>query len=116
MTVARDASTINLMALDGWASGQPLDQFAWLRENHPVYRHPRPASDVEGRFTNGFWAVTSYQGVHAVLRDNDTYSSHGYLGMLEVSEEMEKAVSFIALDAPRHTLLRKVISDCSRDH
>lgn len=103
--------TINLMSLAAWADGQPHDQFRWLRENHPVYWHPEPRTDAAGRFGDGFWALTSYEGVHTALRDNDTYSSHGYIGMLDLPPEIENAASFIMLDAPRHTLLRKIISD-----
>lgn len=112
MTVtAESAPTINLMSVAAWSNGQPTEQFRWLRENHPVYWHPQPGTNASARFGNGFWAVTSYEGVHTVLRDNDVYSSHGYLGVLDISEEIERASSFIALDAPRHTLLRKIISD-----
>jgi cytochrome P450 len=106
-----DRPTINLMAAAAWANGQPHDQFRWLREHHPVYWHQLRSGDVAGRVQNGFWAVTNYEGVHTVLRDNDTYSSLGYVGSLEVPDEAQKALSFIMLDAPRHTLVRKVISD-----
>jgi cytochrome P450 len=109
--VAESAPTINLMSVAAWSNGQPLEQFRWLRENHPVFWHPMPGAAEGARFQNGFWAVTSYEGVHTVLRDNDVYSSHGYLGALDISEEVERSASFIALDAPRHTLLRKIISD-----
>ncbi len=102
---------INLLSLAAWAGGQPHDQFRWLRENAPVYWHPQPRADAAGRHGDGFWALTSYEGVHTALRDNDTYSSHGYLGVLDIPPELERSMSFIVLDAPRHTLLRKIISD-----
>jgi cytochrome P450 len=109
MTVAQDTHAINLMSLAAWSNGQPHEQFDWLRENHPVYWHPKVGTD--SRFGEGFWALTSYEAVHSALRDNDTYSSHGYIGMLDLPDEIEAAASFIMLDAPRHTLLRKIISD-----
>ncbi|GAA2430404.1 cytochrome P450 [Actinomadura vinacea] len=110
MTVTEEANAINLLSAAAWADGQPLDQFRWLRENHPVYWHPQPEPSRDPRYGTGFWAVTSYEGVHTVLRHNDLYSSHGYLGMLDLPEEVKHNSSFIMLDDPRHALLRKIIS------
>ena len=61
-------TTIDLLDPASFASGQPHEQFRWLREHAPVYRHPEPDGP-------GFWAVTRYQDVRAVGRDSETFSS-----------------------------------------
>ena len=109
MTVTGDdVQAINLLSAATWADGQPLDRFHRLREHRPVHWHPYSGPDR--RYGNGFWAVTSYEGVHTVLRRTDLYSSHGYLGALEPPEEVQRRSAFIMLDDPRHALLRKTIS------
>lgn len=111
MTVLDEATpAINLMSAAAWANGQPNDQFDWLRDNHPVFWHPLPGT-IPGHEAGGFWAVTSYEAVHTVLRDNATYSSLGYAGSLDLPEEVQNVMSFITLDDPRHNLLRRIISD-----
>ena len=52
---------INLIATESFADGHPWEQYAWLRDNAPVYRH----SDADG---NPFWALTTYDDVRAVSR------------------------------------------------
>ena len=42
---------IDLLDPKSFEGGQPRDQFGWLRENAPVYRHPEPDGP-------GYWAVT----------------------------------------------------------
>jgi len=55
---------VNIDLLDpaSFADGQPHEQFRWLRDNAPVYRHPEPDGP-------GFWALTRYDDVRDVGRD-----------------------------------------------
>jgi hypothetical protein len=59
---------IDLLDTASFDGGQPLDQFAWLRENDPVHWHEEPNGP-------GFWAVTRFDDVWTVDRDFQTYSS-----------------------------------------
>lgn len=59
---------IDLLDPKSFAGGQPHDQFAWLRENAPVYRHPEPDGP-------GFWAVTRHDDVRAVSRNHEIFSN-----------------------------------------
>ena len=85
--------TIDLMAPESFARGQPHDQFRWLRTHDPVHWHPEPDGP-------GFWAVTRYEDVKAVGRDPGTFSS--------VPTIMRSTARFI-----RHTVPSFVYDDCA---
>jgi cytochrome P450 len=95
---------IDLLNPASFAHGQPHDQFRWLREHAPVYRHPEPDGP-------GFWAVTRYEDVREVGRDPEHYSSLPTILIPDLA-----AVDFgdhqmmITSDPPRHTRLRRVIN------
>jgi cholest-4-en-3-one 26-monooxygenase len=72
----------------------------------PVYRHPEP----DGR---GFWALTKYDDVLAVLRDTKTFSSE--LGGAATIEDLPEDVlaarrNFLEFDPPKHGRYRRLIS------
>jgi len=94
---------IDLLSAASFAMGQPHDQFRWLRENHPVYWHPEPNGP-------GFWAVTSYEGVHTVARNNALFSSEPTI-MIDDSSLTATLPSIITLDDPAHSAFRKLLSD-----
>ena len=95
---------IDLLDPASFADGQPHEQFRWLRDNEPVYRHPEPDGP-------GFWAVTRYDDVKDVGRDPDHYSSvptimiPDYAGIDFGGHQM-----MITSDPPRHTRLRRIIN------
>jgi len=97
---------IDLVSPSSFAGGQPHDQFRWLRENAPVYRHDQ----ADGP---GFWAVTRYEDVLAVDRDFQTYSSEPTIMMDDPPEEQQSAFGpykmMLMMDPPGHTAYRKLI-------
>ncbi|HKC49449.1 MAG TPA: hypothetical protein VKF60_01560 [Myxococcota bacterium] len=62
------APRIDLVDPKCFASGQPHDQFRWLREHDPVHWHAEPDGP-------GFFALTRHQDVSDVGRDPAAYSS-----------------------------------------
>ena len=49
---------IDLLNPASFIGGHPHDQYDWLRENAPIYRHKDPGGA-------DFWAVTRYEdGIH----------------------------------------------------
>jgi cytochrome P450 len=97
-----DQPKIDLLSSASFDMGQPHDQFRWLRENHPVYWH----AEHDGP---GFWAVTSYDGVHDVARNNALFSSEP---TIMISDSATNPMpSIITLDDPAHSELRKLLSD-----
>ena len=97
---------IDLLSVESFAGGQPHDQFRWLREHAPVYRHPEPDGP-------GFWAITRHADVDAVGRDADTYSS--WRGGIHIpdatAEELAGARNMMLyMDPPMHTRFRLLVN------
>lgn len=98
---------IDLLSPSSFDGGQPHDQFRWLREHAPVYRHEEP----DGR---GFWAVTRYEDVWTVDRDFQTYSSEP---TIMIADPQGQAASgafgpykmMLMMDPPEHAGFRKLI-------
>ena len=83
----------------------PHEWFTYLREHHPIFRHPEPHGP-------GFWVVSKYADVQAVSRDPVTYSSDP-VAPLEETETTgvgSGAQVLIAMDPPEHTAYRKLVN------
>jgi cytochrome P450 len=105
---------ISLSPLSFWAKSpaeKDLD-FRVLRRERPVSWHP----PVEGTMLpsaqrDGFWAVTRHADVVDISkRPKDFCSGQGVMFDQVPAEIQEAASSFLAMDAPRHTQLRKLVS------
>lgn len=75
----------------------PYPTYKRLRDEAPAYRNPQL----------GFWALSRYQDVYDALHDWQTYSSVGGVA-LEGSGKAPPMI--IAMDPPRQTKLRRIIS------
>lgn len=101
-----EAQRIDLSDPASFAAGQPHDQYRWLRERDPVYRHPE-------RDGAGFWAVMRYDDVVAVGRDAATYSSYKggiSLGDMAEGELAGARLMMLFKDPPEHTRYRLLVS------
>lgn len=86
--------------------------FAVLRAERPVSWHP-PVEDalMPDPADPGYWAVTRHADIVAVSRDNQAFLSGKGVLFENIPEELlEASQSFLAMDAPRHTKLRKLTS------
>jgi cytochrome P450 len=97
-----------------WAqtSEQRDQRFAQLRAEDPV-SWQRPVEDAVAPDPNdpGYWAVVKHADIVKVSRDSKTYiSGQGVLFDLLPPEFLEMSQSFLAMDAPKHDYLRKLIS------
>jgi cytochrome P450 len=98
---------IDLLNPQSFANGHPLEQYAWLRDNAPVYWHEEPDGP-------GFWAITRYQDVADVGRDPATFSSEPTIMIPDPTQG--SGMSFgdhkmmLMMDPPGHTQFRKIIS------
>jgi cytochrome P450 len=80
----------------------PYSIYAWLRDEQPV--HHNEELDV--------WVLSRHADVAAGLRDHTRFSS-SYGVLIEPSgwrPDAHKRLSFIAMDPPRHTRLRGLVS------
>lgn len=103
-----DLSDINLLDLDRFAEGPPLDWFAYLRKHAPVYRHPDQTE-------RGFWAVTKFADIQTVAKTPEVFSSSylrggtivlGHGGIDTTYQTAPRAMN--TLDAPEHLKYRRL--------
>ncbi len=97
---------VDLLDHDLFAEREPWDVFELLQREAPVYHHPEPDGP-------GFWAVTKYDDVLAVLKDWETYSSErGGSATIETLPEDVLAArrNFMETDPPRHTQFRRIFA------
>lgn len=97
---------VDLFDYDLFADHEPWEVFDLLQRHAPVYFHPEP----EGR---GFWAVTKYDDVLAVVRNAKTFSSEvgGAATIADVPEDVLAARrNFLEFDPPKHGQYRRLMS------
>jgi cytochrome P450 len=111
-SATRDYDPIDLSSRAFWATtaAEREVSFAALRAERPVSWH-RPVEDslMPDPSDPGYWAVTRHADIVTVSRDSDTFlSGKGVLFETIPEELLEASQSFLAMDPPRHTLLRKL--------
>ena len=97
---------IDLLTPTSFASGQPHDQYRWLRDHAPVHWHEDPDGP-------GFWAVTKFDDVWTVDRDFTNFSSEPTI-MIQDPENggvggFGPYKMMLMMDPPDHTAFRKLI-------
>jgi cytochrome P450 len=109
----RTYDPIDLSSRTFWSTtaAQREVSFAQLRAERPLSWHP-PVEDslMPDPADKGYWAVTRHADIAAVSRNSEVFlSGKGVLFETIPEELLEASQSFLAMDAPRHTLLRKVV-------
>lgn len=112
ITPARDYDEVDVSSSAFWATTASTreESFRILRNERPVSWHrPVEESLMASADDPGFWAVTRHADIVTVSRDSATYLSGKGVLFDNVPEELlEASQSFLAMDPPRHTLLRKL--------
>ncbi|MFT3987889.1 cytochrome P450 [Aestuariivirga sp.] len=107
----RRAATVSgcpfdLKSPDLQSGPERFQAFAELRRDDPVYWNPESDS-------SGFWAITRYNDVVAVVQDAETFSADVHNGGMRIFNIQDVTVSprahLLSLDPPRHTQFRKVL-------
>jgi cytochrome P450 len=104
-------SEIDLSSIDFWAKPwqERLDAFRWLRDNDPVSWHNPPSPLAPGlENTKGFWSITRYEDQREISRQPEIFSSAEGV-FVDDFPNLEQILSFIVMDAPRHTHLRGIV-------
>ncbi len=83
--------------------------FAELRRGAPVSFQKTPDFGA-GQCGAGFWAITRHADVVSVSRNADLFSSSEGIGLDDTPADLESKSSFVVMDPPRHTVLRRVVS------
>lgn len=92
------------------------DAFRLLRQERPISHYDEPElvnSAIEFPKGNGYYAVTRYADVAEVTRRPDVFlSGHGAVTMFDLPPEMAEYFSgMISTDDPKHTRLRRIVSN-----
>jgi cytochrome P450 len=87
---------------DPAVQGDPYPVYAALREQHPVFRNER----------DDFWALSRHADVDGALRDSRRFSSVNGLRIEPAfwGPDAERFFSFVAMDPPKHTRMRALVS------
>ncbi|SPM31664.1 cytochrome P450 [Mycobacterium terramassiliense] len=107
---AYDAIDLSSRAFWSMTAAERERSFAVLRAKRPVSWHP-PVEDalMSDPDDPGYWAVTRRSDIVAVSRNNEVFlSGKGVMFENIPLELLEASQSFLAMDPPRHTTLRKV--------
>jgi cytochrome P450 len=101
-----DPRTVDLASPDTFVNRIPFEYFDWLRARQPVYWH------AEEPPNHGFWVVTKHEDLVAVHRDFRTFSSEvGHVAIEELQpDELRARQSMLEADPPKHTRLRRIVS------
>jgi cholest-4-en-3-one 26-monooxygenase len=102
---------IDLIDPDTFEDGLPLEQFAVMREQAPVFWHPQP-----GSWGDGFWVVTRHADVVEVSRLPEVFSSYERGALLSTGSEQDEdqalqmtRMLMLNMDPPEHSALRNIV-------
>jgi len=114
MTTTRTFSDVNVSSNAFWGStaGEREVSFRHLRDREPVsWQPPAEGGMMPSDDDDGYWAIVRHEDIGQVSTNPEIFCS-GQGVQLENIPEMylEPTQSFLALDAPRHTKLRKLVS------
>jgi cytochrome P450 len=107
---AYDAIDLSSRAFWSATAAERERSFAVLRAERPVSWHP-PVKDalMPVPDDSGYWAVTRRCDIVTVSRNNEAFSSgKGVIFENVPVELLEASLSFLAMDPPRHTKLRRL--------
>ncbi len=92
-------------------NGFPHDFFTWLREHDPIYWHEPTEVTPDGE---GFWVVSRYEDVDAIMMDAKTYSSdkagERTGGGTAIKDEASAGKVLNQTDDPLHRRLRALVN------
>jgi cholest-4-en-3-one 26-monooxygenase len=100
-TASSDLRAVNVTEREHWEDGPPHELFEQLRSECPVHWTEK-ITEYPGEA--GYWSVTTWDDIHAVSRDWETYSSElgGVTAVTDVFPlELARAM-FIGMDPPKH--------------
>ncbi|MGB8650689.1 MAG: cytochrome P450 [Mycobacteriales bacterium] len=102
---------IDLIDPDTFADGLPLEQFATMREEAPVFWHDQP-----GSYGDGFWVVTRHADVQEVSRQPEVFSSYERGALLHTGAEQDEEEALqmtrmlmLNMDPPEHSQYRNIV-------
>ncbi|MGV9824637.1 cytochrome P450 [Gordonia sp. NPDC003429] len=87
------------------------DVFARLRADHPITWHPPMEADLMPSEQPGVWVVVRHEDIAEVSKSPARFCSGKGVQFEDAPEDLlEASHSFLAMDAPRHGQLRRLVS------
>jgi cytochrome P450 len=114
VTTQLEVDPVDLSTLAFW--GRPMDErdasFAELRRERPISWHRPPEGMLmPSEDDPGFWAVVRHADIGQVSKNPRLFCSGQGVQFQDAPPELLEATqSFLAMDAPRHTQLRRIVS------
>jgi cytochrome P450 len=106
---------MDIGSVDFW--GRPAEErdvvFAQMRRDAPISRHEPPEDilDMPELGRQSYWAIVRHEDIRRISRDPQTFCSREGVQFGDAPPELlEASQSFLAMDAPRHTTLRGLVS------
>ena len=96
-------------------SGVPLPEFAYLRENRPLYWNPQ-TKENSSFDDGGFWLATRWEDVRAISSAREGWSSEEntaivkFQGHIGRDERDVQRMMMINMDDPHHAKVRGIVS------
>lgn len=109
----RPYDPVSISPLNFWAqtANEREKSFKTLRDERPVSWHPPIEGALMPAPIDGLWAVTRHEDISYVSKNPDLFCS-GQGVMIEAAPEdiLDASQSFLAMDAGKHSTLRRLIS------
>lgn len=102
---------VDLSDGSSFSNGFPHEFFTWLRANEPIYWHEPTESTPDGE---GFWVVSRYADVNAVIMDPTAFSSDKAgtrtAGGTTIKDDVTAGKVLNQTDDPHHRRLRELVN------
>ena len=112
--MTRGFSDVNVSSNEFWGStaAEREVRFRHLRDHEPVsWQPPAEGGMMPSEDDDGYWAVVLHEDIGHVSTNPDVFCSGAGVQLENIPEMyLEPTQSFLALDAPRHTKLRRLVS------
>lgn len=112
-TPARAYSPHHVTGLDFWAktAEEREETFKLLRDEDPISWQPPMEGSLMPPENDGVWVVTRHADIQEVSKNPEIFCSGEGFQFEEVPQDINEAAgSFLGMDAPRHPVLRKLVS------
>lgn len=113
-TSVRQYSATDVSSTAFWAKTalEREKTFRYLRENEPVtWQRPGGSGLMPTEENDGYWAVVRHSDIKYVSMTTDLFCSGQGVQMENAPQVfLDATQSFLAMDAPRHTKLRRLVS------
>jgi cytochrome P450 len=110
--VRYDPDNISSMAFWQRPLAEQEAVFAQMRETAPISWQPQAENSLQANSPNaGYWAVVRHADIQEVSRNPAVFAAGQGVALDDIPSDLQtRLASLLAMDAPRHTRLRRVLS------